>query len=82
MDRELLWLAQCIRNHLMDWHQVRDRATQGKGKSIHKTGSPTAVLGQASSHQPCHTKPPKSALPYTISFLLCNPEKTADASSV
>ena len=50
----------------MDWHQVRDRATQGKGKSIHKTGSPTAVLGQASTlvtshatqnpqNQPCLT---------------------------
>jgi len=66
MERQLLRLAQRIRNHLMGRHQVTDRATQGKGKSIHKTGSPTAVLGQTSmpvtsqatqnlQHQPCLT---------------------------
>ena len=66
MERELLWLAQCIRNHFTDRHQVTDRATHGKGKSIHKTGSPTVVLGQTSmpvtsqatqnpQHQPCLT---------------------------
>jgi len=43
---------------------VTDHATQGKVKSIHKNGSPTAVLGQTSipvtsqatqnpQHQPC-----------------------------
>lgn len=26
-ERELLWVAKYLRNHLMDWHQVRDHAT-------------------------------------------------------
>ena len=40
--------AMCVNRPLMDQHQVRDHATQTKGMSIHKNGSPAAVLGQTS----------------------------------
>jgi hypothetical protein len=35
-ERGLLWLAQYIRNHLMDQHQARDHATQGGGSPFMK----------------------------------------------